>query len=935
MGLASALSTALTGLSASETTIDVVGNNLANANTVGFKESNVTFATQFLQTLSLGAAATEDTGGSNPRQIGLGSIVASVVPNLSQGTIEVSSSDMDMAIQGDGFFIVQGSSGQQLYSRCGIFELNADNELVTTTGQRLLGYSVDENFEIQTTTLEALTIPLGSTAVAQATENVDLEGTLSPTGDVSTQATIIQTDALTDSSYVGPSAGADAAVAKVASSPTLTGGDTTGASPTEYSYVITYYNNTTGVETEFSDVISDGNITTGDVLGTAGISVTLSDLPTVPSGYDTMRIYRTHGDTPGSYYLVGEVTDDQLTEDDQIYVDTLADPAIPAATGGAADAPVVSDTTATNGQLSANATYVYRVVYYNSTTDCEGTPCTAQTITLAEGQDHVDLSGISVDDSGVYDQVRIYRTLANDSSTYYLVATETMGTTTYTDTTSDATLASSATLDTSMLSATTYQYYFTYYDDAGLESTPQLVPTECLLNTEGRIELTDLPCAGDEDHPAGGSWTGIRIYRNTTDNQDEYYLVTDIDAMAEGLSYTDSTSDAELEQQTATLDFTGVPITYSTSLTDVVRWNGTSYEQVFQKGEFEFTPSKGERTLGSQGMAIGDDTTVQELITFMEEAMGIQKTSSDANNPIPTSTIETGGMASPGGSITDGCIRFVGNNGTANALAISLSGMKLTPDGQVAAQTVDMPFNTVQEAVGESAVTDFIAYDSLGISMNVRITCVLESTSSTQTTYRWYADSSSNTSSGDASIAVGTGLIYFDGEGNYISATNTTVSIQRNDVASASPETFKLDFAAVSGLAASRSSLAVSQQDGSAAGTLTSFTIGEDGVITGVFSNGITRSLGQILLARFANAQGLEQCGENLYASGVNSGLPIMGAPGEQGIGTIVAGATELSNTDIGGGLIDLILASTMYRANSRVITTIQDVFDELLNLRR
>ena len=72
-----------------------------------------------------------------------------------------------------------------------------------------------------------------------------------------------------------------------------------------------------------------------------------------------------------------------------------------------------------------------------------------------------------------------------------------------------------------------------------------------------------------------------------------------------------------------------------------------------------------------------------------------------------------------------------------------------------------------------------------------------------------------------------------------------------------------------------------------------------------------------------------------MFSSGVNSGLPIEGNPGEQGIGTIVAGATELSNTDIGQNLIDLITASTQYRGGTRVITAVQQLLDELMNLRR
>jgi flagellar hook protein FlgE len=159
--------------------------------------------------------------------------------------------------------------------------------------------------------------------------------------------------------------------------------------------------------------------------------------------------------------------------------------------------------------------------------------------------------------------------------------------------------------------------------------------------------------------------------------------------------------------------------------------------------------------------------------------------------------------------------------------------------------------------------------------------------------------------------------------------------IQRNDIASSSPLTFELDFSQLSGLDTPQSSLAVSYQDGFPPGVLTGFTVGEDGIIRGAFDNGVARDLGQIRLVRFANPAGLEQQGDNLYAEALNSGRPIEGSPGQEGIGTIVAGAVELSNTDIGGSLVDLILASTMYRGNTRVITTAQQMIEELLAMRR
>jgi flagellar hook protein FlgE len=72
-----------------------------------------------------------------------------------------------------------------------------------------------------------------------------------------------------------------------------------------------------------------------------------------------------------------------------------------------------------------------------------------------------------------------------------------------------------------------------------------------------------------------------------------------------------------------------------------------------------------------------------------------------------------------------------------------------------------------------------------------------------------------------------------------------------------------------------------------------------------------------------------------MYSAGVNSGLPIIGNPGDQGTGTIVSGSLELSNTDIGGSLINLITTQTMYSSNTRVITTAQQMFNELLQLLR
>jgi flagellar hook protein FlgE len=325
---------------------------------------------------------------------------------------------------------------------------------------------------------------------------------------------------------------------------------------------------------------------------------------------------------------------------------------------------------------------------------------------------------------------------------------------------------------------------------------------------------------------------------------------------------------------------------------------------------------------------------------FMSQAMGIQPSSADPTVPIPESQTDLPGVpANPGGSVdSQGHIILTGNNGVDNAIAIQLSGMSetYTSGGQSVTETVNLPFASCQTAVGESAVTDTIVYDSLGNPLALRITADLESRNSTEATYRWFADSADNSpASPNESIAVGTGTITFDTSGNFKHATNSTVNILRDGYPTVNPLVLNLDFSKITGLAAAQSSLAVSSQDGFAPGVLSSFIVGEDGKITGVFSNGANRDLGQIRLARFANPNGLEQSGQNLYSAGVNSGLAVEGNPGTKGIGSIVAGAQELSNTDIGTSLIDLVLGSTMYQANARVISTVEQMFNTLLTLRQ
>jgi len=133
----------------------------------------------------------------------------------------------------------------------------------------------------------------------------------------------------------------------------------------------------------------------------------------------------------------------------------------------------------------------------------------------------------------------------------------------------------------------------------------------------------------------------------------------------------------------------------------------------------------------------------------------------------------------------------------------------------------------------------------------------------------------------------------------------------------------------------STSALVQQTQDGYAAGALQAFSVDTNGVINGRFSNGQLRALAQVVLARFPDPIGLTRTGKNTFAQSGNSGQPVTGTPDSAGLGRVLSNSLELSNVDLGESFIDMIAAQRGFQANSRVITTSDEILQELVNLKR
>ena len=163
----------VSGLNAHQVAMDVEANNIANVNTVGFKYSRTNFQNLLSQTVKSATAPQGDLGGKNSLQIGLGANVSAVETIFKQGSIQNTDKTTDMAISGDGFFVVSDDGGKTYkYTRAGDFTFDANGNFVDPNGYIVQGWLADpDTHQVDTSTaLKPITIPPGLTTPAKETE---------------------------------------------------------------------------------------------------------------------------------------------------------------------------------------------------------------------------------------------------------------------------------------------------------------------------------------------------------------------------------------------------------------------------------------------------------------------------------------------------------------------------------------------------------------------------------------------------------------------------------------------------------------------------------------------------------------------------------------------------------------------------------------------
>ncbi|MGA2921194.1 MAG: flagellar hook protein FlgE [Candidatus Sulfotelmatobacter sp.] len=243
-----------------------------------------------------------------------------------------------------------------------------------------------------------------------------------------------------------------------------------------------------------------------------------------------------------------------------------------------------------------------------------------------------------------------------------------------------------------------------------------------------------------------------------------------------------------------------------------------------------------------------------------------------------------------------------------------------------AAATVGTPYSTTQAV-----------YDSLGESHLLTFNYTM--TAANTWTYQVTLPAADTGGTG-APTALATGTLSFDSNGNLTSPTGslpvaiTGLADGAANMSAAWSLTTPSGSSLLTQVASAASTTTTELQNGFAAGTLSDFTIMQDGTIQGQFSNGQTQALGQIALASFANDDGLEATAGNSYDSTLASGAAVIGAANSGGRGTLTGGSVELSNVDISTEFTNLIVVQRGFEADSRVVTTFDSVGQSTTNLQ-
>ncbi len=865
----------VSGLNAHQVAMDVESNNIANVNTVGFKYSRTNFANLLSQTVKSATAPQGTLGGKNSLQIGLGATVSAVETMFKQGSIQNTDKNTDMAINGDGFFVVSEDGGKTYkYTRAGDFTFDANGNFVDPNGFIVQGWLADpDTHNIDTSAgVKPITIPPGLTTPAKETSKIQIKANLNSGDHITEKAPTRGTiDLSTVMNGIYNSVGEEIKLTPGEDNIVF---DVKRLDSTHTILTLTYGESENDHDRKFK--------TLGDLI-------------------DEINYAITH-DSNGKF-----ISTDKKRSEYEIYLNgsgQIVDPQ-----GNRIDSFSSSNKTlegvlkTLNGNTSKTSDSLKMIQNSFIGADDVGElfNVNGDAFNLKDGE------GITVNIDGLYENRKFVYTpnpINGDANSCGSATGEYLGNAVPADEKEglhwtydkDGNAAYLSIERDSDFNITTHNMVqFTIQDSVGHSEDVQFLYGKD-FNT-----IEELICAFNAK--AMQDSYNVRLTFDNTTGQLKEEGTSEITAAG---AYKDSTGTAP----------TGAVAKFNEIIQSL--GDSTSSKPIYKKDTYYFHD-------------------IQDLVNLWKFAVDDSNDPSGNQNAVDKEKARV----------------YINNDGkisvenvSGQSFNISVSGY---PDGQDNKLFTDVfsPINgtvanggiAVTQAIDAAVhVTSIDVFDSLGSKHTVTFHFRKHYTSTSPnkpTVWKWYAEvpepaSLANPANGD---------VMFNPDGSLKAVNPPSLIFNPNNGANPG-QAIKLNFGSINGFDGITSFEAPSAtsgqtQDGYPGGDLENLVVDQTGTIIGVFTNGRSYSLAQVALAKFVNNEGLMSEGGTLFSASPNSGEPIIGTAGTGGRGSIQPSSLEMSNVDLSRSLTQLIVIQRGFQANSKTITTSDQMLNTLLQLKQ
>ncbi|MBF0525174.1 MAG: flagellar hook-basal body complex protein [Deltaproteobacteria bacterium] len=905
MSIYTAMYAGVSGLNTNGNSLNVIGDNIANVNTVGFKGSRADFQDVLYQTVSAAGASS---------QVGRGTTLSAVLGDFTQGSSQTTDSPSDLQISGSGFFMVRNVNQGMFYTRAGNFHFDKDGYMINPSGLKVQGWLLNPTSTDPVGAITDIKIPTQSSQ-PQATTGINMAVNLDSSAAITnTPATLTSNPAVTNNFVFE-----------------------------------TGQNNTLSVSINGTahtiDLLAAGALTPDSVYTGTQVATALQDQLNNADG------------TPNSFTVNYDNTSGHFS----------------IASTGAATATITTDTTKSNASLSLGFT--------------KGTPVpvTAATPAVSDSDVHyVIVSSTATTPGNNSFNIKVDR---NANSGAYVNVTLPPGAYT-TDgmrqalekAINDAETAAGETGQVSVSYDSTAGAFSISSDTRGTNSFLQVTAgASDFLRTINITNYNEVSGAnGASSHGQATSYTDItdQFTINATNNVLEYTiaggtpvtvsvaagtytgakLAAAIQAKAPNdlvVAYDEGTDRFNVSAKDTTQSLTLNWVDGVSTMKSILGFNGK-------------TDSSGSTSYTSDnGTAFNIVTGTNDTITLtIDSSTDSPKTPVTVTVPAGTYTGVT--LAAAIQSAANDALKAANQTGKAlvtytnnrfsvgsatfgPSSAMQISGGNLLDTIKVNDLTkkTGTGFDVTNPGTSSNFNTSITVYDSLGNQHTIttyfrKATDPDPTSGNNQSLWEWYAVVPASDSASGKDEIQANGTLTFDSHGALTteSDVNYPLASKGFDFSGGSAVGQKIDinFGLRNKLGGTtqfrEASSTISQsQDGYGSGVLTSVNIDIQGVITGSFSNGESLNLAKVALARFQNPWGLYKASGNLYQATRTSGPAVSNQPGAGGLGTLTPDSLEISNVDMAGEFVHMITVQRGYQANSRVITTTDELLQEVLNL--